>query len=1095
MRTILSAAAVLALSLSSVATAAPAPFLQRPALSKEAIAFVYGGDIWTVPRAGGDARRLTSGAGIETDPVFSPDGSLLAFTGTYDGLADVFVMPAEGGMPRRLTTHPGVDEAVGFTPDGKRILFRSNRANATRFSRLYTVSVDGGFPEELPLPKAYEGSYSADGTQIAYVPPLPVFRIWKRYRGGTASPIWIAKLSDSSVTPIPREGSNDFAPMWLGDVVYFLSDRNGSYTLFSYDTRSKAVKQVLQNSGLDIKSASAGPGGIVYDQFGEIHLYDIASGAARKVDIRVAADLPGIRPHVAKVAKIVENAQLSPTGARAVFEARGEILTAPAEKGDVRNLTKTSDAAERDPAWSPDGKSIAYFSDASGEYRLHVATQNGAGPVRAFDLGEAPSFYYGPVWSPDSKKIAYTDKRLNLWVIDLASKANTKVDTDSYDAPERTFEPVFSPDSRFLAYTKRLVSHQHVVVVHALDTGKKIQVTDGLSDARYPAFDKKGELLFFTASTNVGLGTAWLDMSSMERPASRSVYMAVLKKGVASPLAPESDEEKAVKEEKAEKKEAGKGKGDGKEAEKKDDKPVEVTIDAEGLSQRILALPMPARNYTGLFASTAGKVLLLESPTLPDEQDGDEPASATVQRFDLEKKKTEKLVDGVKALAVSANGEKMLVKKGEDWSILGTGAPAKGDEGKLKADAMEVYVDPRAEWRQMYHEAFRLERDFFYDPHHHGMDLQAAEKRYAPYLESIASRRDFSLLLGEIFGDLTVGHLYITGGDEPEVKPTKVGLLGADFVVDKGRYRFSKVYDGENWNPKLKAPLTQPGVDVKAGEYLLAVDGKDLFGKDEVFSFFVNTVGRSVVLKVGPDPNGPGAREVTVVPIDNERGLRNRAWIEENRRAVDRLSGGRLAYVYLPNTGGDGYVAFNRYFFSQLGKEGVVVDERFNGGGSAADYIVDYLKRPLLSYWSTREGLDFTTPQNAIFGPKAMLINEEAGSGGDALPWYFHRLAIGPLIGKRTWGGLVGIYDYPRLVDGGRITAPRLAFWNPDGTWEVENRGVAPDIEVELDPALVRKGHDPQLEKAVDVLMKQLSEHPLARPKRPAYPEYHKGTK
>ena len=1069
--------------------------LRSPAVSRTHVAFSYGGDIWIVSREGGEAKRLTASIGIETNPVFSPDGSQVAFTGEYDGNQDVYLVPAGGGVPRRLTYHPGPDEAAGWTPDGKRLLFRSLRSSFTFGGvQLFTIPVDGGFPSEVPLGRAFEGSFSADGSRIAYVPTLLWQNAWKRYRGGQTRAIWLANLADSSVeAKIPRDNSNDFNPMWVGDTVYFLSDRNGPVTVFAYDTKSKQVKQVVKNDGLDIKSASACPGTIAYEQFGSLHLLDLASGHDRKLKIDVVGDLTEVRPHFQKIEpRRIRSAAISPTGARALFAARGEILTVPAEKGDIRNLTNTTAVVERDPAWSPDGKSIAYLSDESGEYALHVRDQSGMGEVRKIDLGNPPTFYYSPVWSPDSMKIAFSDKRLNLWCMNLDKRTPLRVDTDTYAGPYQVFNQSWSPDSRWLAYTKQLRNYLHAVFVYSPEQGKSYQLTDGMSDALYPTFDQDGKHLYFTASTDVALRTGWLDMSSLNRPVTRSAYVIVLKKDLPSPLAPESDEEKPGEALKPEKEKEARDKD-----KEKQERAVTVQIDFENIGQRILALPVPARNYTGMAAGKPGVLFLVEGPAFdPLDFEGDGP-SQIVHKFELKTRKTEKILEGAGSFDVSFNGEKMLYRQKDQWFIKpaqkpSDAPPKPGEGGPLKLDSMQVYVDPRAEWKHMYYQVWRNERDFLYDPGLHGLNLEAVKKKYEPYLAGIGSREDLNYLFEEMLGDITVGHMFVGGGDRPEVKKVKGGLLGADYRVENGRYRFSRIYNGENWNPKLKAPLTQPGVNVATGEYLLAVNGRELRASDSIYAFFEETAGKQVVLRAGPNPDGSGAREVTVVPIEDEMPLRNLAWIESNRRKVDELTGGRVAYIYLPDTYAGGYTNFNRYYFAQVDKQAAIIDERFNGGGQIADYIIDYLRRPLLNKFTMREGEDITTPTEAIFGPKVMIINEMAGSGGDALPWMFRKTGIGPLVGKRTWGGLVGHYTNPAdLLDGGFAGTPNLAFYTVDGKWEVENHGVPPDIEVEMDPKAVREGRDPQLEKAAEVVLEMLKKNPPPSVKRPPYPKYH----
>ena len=1121
--------------------------LRKPTVSKTQIAFSYGGDLWVVDRRGGEARRLTSDIGIEIDPLFSPDGSMIAFTGEYDGNEDVYVMPTAGGIPKRLTTHPGPDQVVGWTRDGERIVFRSSRDSYAGFTQLYTIGTEGGLPELLPLPMAVEGSYSPDSTHLAYVPFTNFRESWqfqrglKHYRGGTASPVWIATLADSSIVKVPRKDSNDSNPMWIGDKVYFLSDRDGPVNLYVYDTKAKQVSAALASNGIDIKSASAGPDAIVYEQFGFIHLFDPATGKENAVNVSVTGDFPAMRPHFVSVGDRIENASISPSGARAVFEAHGEIFTVPVEHGDIRNLTNTPGVAERDPSWSPDGKWIAYFSDESGEYALHLRPQDGMGEVKKISL--PPSFYYSPTWSPDSKKIAFSDKRLNLWYLDVDEGKPVRVDTNPYD--NVGFGAVWSSDSRWIAYTRQLDSSLHAAFIYGIEDKTAHQVTDGLSDVSSVAFDRNGKYLYFFASTDDGPAIA-SSMGAYKIPVTSSAYVVVLRKDLKSPLAPQSDEEKADSDKSAkdtddckaggegkggpgaEKADADKGKdkdsdkaADEKKGGKKDEKGAdkkaepkaeeakktpEVKIDFESISQRILALPIPAHNYDTMVAGKTHVLYLLESSAV---NDGNTPGHV-LHKFDVCTRKTDKVLDNVGNFFISSNGEKALYEVLPPRNPLAPagGGPAHGQwvikpvdaigkpgepgkpDGTLHLDAMKVYSDPRAEWQQMFRDMVRIERDFFYDPNMHGADLKSLAAQYQPYIDNAMCRADINYIFADMLGEITAQHVYISGGDRPEVKPVSVGLLGADYTIGHDRYRFSKVYFGENWNPDLRAPLTEPGVNVREGEYLLAVDGREVHGNDEIYSFFLDRAGKAVQLKVAADAAGKDARVVTVVPIGNDRSLRLRDWMETNRRKVDELSGGKLAYVYLPNTAVQGFTNFNRYYFAQNSKQGAVIDERFNGGGWIADYIVFWLNRPLLMAAMTREGKDNVIPQ-VIQGPKVMLINQYAGSGGDALPWMFKKLGTGPLIGTRTWGGLIGIGGYPSLMDGGGITAPRWGLYNPQtGEFDVENKGVSPDIEVDLDPALWRQGHDPQLEKAVAVALQELKDHPVPAIKRPKYPVY-----
>ncbi len=1033
----------------------PVRLLREPTLSAESIAFRFAGDLWSVPRAGGAARRLTASVGRELDPQFSPDGRSVAFTGEYDGNLDVYVMPAGGGEPLRLTYHPGEDRAVGWTRDGKSVLFRSYRDNGVNDERLWTVPAVGGWPKRLPLPEAYTGSFSPDGKRLAYMPHQRFQLAWKRYRGGEATFVWIVDLDSLELHPVPRERSNDSYPTWAEDGrVYFLSDRDGTVTLYRHDPATDAVERVFANDGLDLKFAQAGPGAVVFERFGEIGLFDLASGAVSFPEISIASELEATRARYEKVGDQVQAAAISPTGARAVVSARGEIFTVPAEKGDARNITRSSRGADRDPAWSPDGKTLAWTSDATGEAALHLAPADGLAEARALAPPE-PAFLYRPVWSPDGKRIALTDQALRLWIVDVASGQWTKVDTDTYDHPARTLDPAWSPDSRWLAYSKRGTTQIHSIWLHELASGRTRPLTDGLADAVLPVFDASGKYLWLAASTDFGPTAPWLDMTSVEHPVSRSLWLALLAADTESPFPPESDEEKgeaAVDDEKG-----GEAKGTktakgaaGKKADEEPDKsaaPPATRVDFDGIARRLVAAPgIEAAYWQALAPGKAGELVLLAAPELVDPDAEDDLGAGELWHYSIEKREAKKLADKIAEVHVSADGEKMLVRAGDDWSIVPAGEAIEAGKGEIAVGALETLVAPRAEWHQIYHEAWRLERDFFYDPNHHGLDLEAAERRYERYLDGLADRDDLNYLLTEALGELSVGHMYVGGGDGAKAKEVPGGLLGADWTIENGRYRVARIYSGESWNPELEAPLDKPEVGAKVGDYLIAVEGRVVAPPDSIYAAFEATAGKRVRIRLAADPAGKGARDATVIPIANERRLRYRAWVEENRRTVERLSEGRIGYFHLPNTAGAGYESFNRYFFPQIDKQALLVDERYNGGGLIADYFVELLAREPMWGVAARAGTDMVSPAGALYGPKAMLINRHAGSGGDALPWMFRYKGLGPLVGTRTWGGLVGIWDYPERSTAGRVTAPRGGLYTINGKWEVENLGVDPRL-------------------------------------------------
>lgn len=1054
--------------------------LAQPAISKTHIAFIYAGDLWLADPDGRNVKRLTADEGGEGSPAFSPDGSLIAFTAQYDGNIDVYVVPVTGGVPTRLTWHPSADTVQGFSPDGSKVLFTSARADFTgRYTQLFTVPVKGGLEEPLKLPNAFKASYSPDGSRLAYNPLAPAFAQWKHYRGGLNSTIWFYSFSDNGTEKLPQPASraNDADPIWIGDTIYFRSDRNGEFNLFSYNLKSKAIKQLTEHKDFPVLNASAGDGKIIYEQAGFLHTFDPKLGRSTKLTIGVSADLVETRPRFVKGARYIRNASLSPTGARVVFEFRGEIVTVPAEKGDTRNLTNTTGVHERSPAWSPDGKSIAYFSDESGEYALHVRSQDGKGEVRKFKLPGA-GFYEDPVWSPDSQKISYVDNSWSIYWLDLKSGASKKIGSEYLYGPSRTrtIYHSWSPDSKWLAYTLSTKANIQTVYAYSTEQDKSFAITDGLSEVTEPVFDESGKYLYFLGSTNAGPVKEWFALSNADMRLTSSIYLVVLRGNLPNPLMKESDEEKGIqKDEKP------------KEAPKPPT-PEPFSIDFNGINNRILAIALPARNYGNLQAGTAGQFYYLESPEDNNPGPG-APDRSVLHQYDLNKRKDDAFIPGVRDYIVSADKKKIEYLGNNSWYVVAVTPKPQPGTGKLNVDDIEVRIDPRTEWAQIYNEAWRINRDYFYATNMHGADWNAMRQKYAAFLPHLATRGDLNRVIQWLCSELSVGHHRGGGGDSlAQPKTVPGGLLGADYAIENGRYRFKKVYGGLNWNPELRSPLTEPGVDVKTGEYLIAVRGQDLRPPTNIYSLFENTSGKIIELTISANPDGSGSRTVQVVPIANEGALRNRDWVEGNLKKVEEATGGRVAYVYVPNTGGAGHNYFKRYFFPQSYKEAIIVDERFNGGGAYADYYIDILRRPFGAYWAMRYGADLPTPAASIQGPKVMITDETAGSGGDLLPWMFRKFALGKLVGKRTWGGLVGILGFPILMDGGNITAPNFAIWTPENGWIVENEGVAPDIEVEQTAADVINGHDPQLEKAIQVVMEELKKNPRKQPQRPPYP-------
>ena len=1115
--------------------------LRSPTVSQTQIAFAYANNIWVVERSGGLARRLTSFQGQTTSPHFSPDGRSIAFSGEYAGNTDVYVVPAEGGDPKRLTWHPGADSVQGWTPDGTAVMFTSGRASwaPNAAARFWTVPASGGVEQPLPLPRGYQGKISASGTHIAYRMNSSWDEERRNYRGGQNRPIWIVDLKTYDLVSPPWTDSKDLDPVWSGDTVYFLSDRDGVSNVWAFDIKARKLTQTTRFTDFDVKAIDSGAGAIVFEQGGRIHALDTKTGKSQFVDITARGDFPWMMPRWEDVTSRISNISLSPTGRRVVAEARGEIFTIPAEKGDVRNLTNSSGSAEREPAWSPDGKWVSYFSDTSGEYKLIIESQEGLAPPREIAFPN-PKHYYTPAWSPDSRKLLFSDTDLKVWVLDLASGQAKVIGRDPWMVPQRTLNPVWSPDSKWVAYASRLNTLYRAIFASNVETGETRQVTDGLADAMFPAWDANGKYLWFLASTNFGLGSQWLDMTSYDREETFGLYFAVLKKGEPSPLLPESDEDAGVGS--APSTSSGQGRsgrggpstgsgqapstGSGQpgaaegveeqaatQAPRTPRVPVTVQIDFDGLQQRIISVPgVPERQYSRLKAGGAGIVYYLEAAPGGSGRGG-AGGGATLHRYRISDRRAAPFVTGVAEYDVSADGRKLLYRTGGGGGGRGRGAvaggvgggvnlflvdadrnPPQAGQGRLDV-SLRMYLEPREEFKQIFGEGWRNQRDYLYVPNAHGSNWPKMKEMYGELLPYVNHRADLNYLLDNMGAEIAVGHSYVRGGAMPEVPQSPGGLLGADFVIESGRYKIARIYDNESWNPDLRAPLSAPGVEVSVGDFILAVNGMELRAPDNIYRLLDGTANRQTVLTVNNKPAMDGARQVTVVPTTTEQALRTRAWVEHNRRLVDKLSNGQLAYVYVPNTGQGGYESFNRYYFAQQDKKGAVVDERYNGGGSAADYIVDVLGRDFDGYFNNVAGdrMPFTSPSAGIWGPKVMIINEMAGSGGDLMPYMFKRRKIGPLVGKRTWGGLVHTADTPGFIDGGSMIAPRGGFFTRDGKWAVENEGVAPDIDVENWPKDVIGGKDPQLERAVEEAMKLLKSQPANRmTTEPPAPEWGK---
>ncbi|HXI64428.1 MAG TPA: S41 family peptidase [Gemmatimonadales bacterium] len=1052
--------------------------LRQPDVSATQIAFVFAGDVWVVPKAGGVANRLSSPRGEESFPRFSPDGKLIAFTGDYDGNEDIYVMPSGGGVPTRITHYPAPDRMLGWYPDGQSILYASPmESGRDRFFQLYRVSKDGGMPVKLPVPYGEFGAISPDGKWLAYVPQSQDFRTWKRYRGGWNSRIWLYNLETGASKQVAPSDANNSQPMWHGRTLYFLSDRGAGEraNIWAYSLDKDLIRQVTRISDYDIHFPAIGPSDIVFESGGRLYLLDLATEQTHDVRVEVITDASTLKPRLDSVGTRIADAAISPTGKRALFEARGDIFTVPAENGPVLDVTRTPGVAERTPTWSPDGRSIAYWSDRGGEYQLMVRPADGSGTEEQLTtLG--PGFRYRPYWSPDSKKLAFIDQTMTIWIVDRDSKKATKVDRGlfMYQGALDPFRVSWSADSRWLAYARDLENRNTAVFLFDAKSGTRTQVTSGYYADAGPVFDPDGQYLYFLR--NSAFVPIYSDVENTWIYTNTTQIAAVpLRASVPSPLAPKSDDETAKRDSTAA------DTTNGKKPDAAKSKTTAVDIDLAGFESRVVLLPPEAGNYADL-AAASGKVLYRRTPrTGAAASDKKSP----LVYWDLKDRKEETVIDDATGVDLSFDGQKVLVAQQPRRFAIVDVKPGQKFDKPLRTNELTMTVDPRAEWQQIFADVWRFERDYFYDPGMHGVNWNAERARYGKLLDASVTRSDVNFAIGELISELSSSHTYRGGGDLETGPRRGVGLLGVDWSLENGAYRIRRIITGAPWDAEVRSPLV--GMDVKEGDYVLAVNGLPLDPKQDPWAAFDGLADQTVKLTVNSRPSADGARTVLVKTLADEGRLRYLAWIDANRRHVDEMTKGRVGYVYVPSTGLDGQTELERQLAAQIDKQGLVVDERFNSGGQIPDRFIELLNRPAMAFYAVRDGQDWRWPPAAQVGPKVMLINGWSGSGGDCFPTFFREAKLGPLIGERTWGGIIGISGVPQLIDGGFVTVPTFRQYDPSGQWFAEGHGVDPDIAVAEDPGVLARGVDQQLDAGIQEVERQLQSRPVATPKRPPY--------
>lgn len=1060
--------------------------LRFPDIHGDKVAFTYSGDIWTAPVSGGTATRLTAHPGMELFAKFSPDGKWIAFTGQYDGDEQVYVMPAAGGVPKQLTYYPargplparwGYDNQVyGWTPDGKSILFRSVRDSwAVADSRLYTVPATGGPAKPLPMPRSGAGAMSPDGQKVLYSPLFRDFRTWKRYQGGWQQDLYIYDLKTNDVEAIANSPRTEREPMWIGSKVYFSSDRTGTFNIYEYDPGSKKVKELTNSTKWDVRWASADrQGRIVYELNGELQVLEAKNGQSKKISIDVPTDGVASRPSIVNVGGQVAGFDLSPKGERALFVAHGDIFTAPIEKGVVRNLTHSSNAHDKAAEWSPDGRRIVYISDRTGEEELWVVNQDGSGQPEQLTTG-GRAMRYRPTWSPDSKKIAFSDKDGKLYVLTLAGKTVIEVARDRRGSLQ---DYVWSPDSGYIAYSLNDPNGFQSIWIWSASENKARQVTGEMFTEYSPAWDPEGNYLWYLSDREYA---PIISASEFNYATARNtlIYGLALRKDVKNPFAPEDDQVQIQEDKKAD---------DKKAEEKKSDEKKPIRIDFDGISARVVRVPVPAANYGSLTAVKGHLVYVKAGNPYYGRESETQPA---IQIFALKDRKESTLVEGAGGYATSFDGSKMLVRQGGGFSLYDVNPKGRDSKKAVSTADLKIERIPSQEWAQIFSEVWRRYRDFFYAKNMNGYDWEALRQQYAPMLEYVGHRSDLNYIIGEMIAELNSGHAYIDGGawDRPE-RP-RVALPGARFELDEasGRYKIARIFAGQNEESVYRSPLTEVGIDVKAGDYVLAVDGEELKANEDPYRLLRGKAGKAVRFTVNSKPELNGSREITFQPIDSETDLIYLEMIEANRARVDKATNGRVGYIHVPNMGAEGIREFIKWFYGQVRKDGLVIDDRGNGGGNVSRMLIERLRRQMLATGFSRNSEDPTTyPDGVMIGPMVCLLNETSASDGDIFPAMFREAKLGPLIGKRSWGGVVGITNHGNLVDGGVVNVPEFGFANTKGEWIIEGIGVEPDITVENDPKSVIAGHDPQLERAIDEVMKRIQQGGKKLPNRPPDP-------